>query len=186
MSAKPTSAESYEAVLTVLRGERVPLDAAASKMLWLMLEDSNGCDAEITPSWFWIRFGRTHSPHRYLMQIAPAVVSFLLDGESFPATRRFTRRIGPAIVPTFRDYFPSWKIGTRFVLIEALIGRTVIRVRDLEAALASPIPELPPHLGPAFVVLDRACPHCGQVPERYRVLLDGSHVCQACGCSSRP
>jgi hypothetical protein len=171
--------------MAVLRGERVPFDAGASKMLSLMLEDPHGCDAEITPRWFWIRYGRSHSPHRYMMQAAPAVVSFLLDGETFPVTRRFTRRFGPAIVPACAP-FPSWRMGTRFVLIEALVGRTVIRARDTEAALATPIPELPPELGPAFVVLDRACPHCGRVPERYRVILGGSHVCQACGCSSPP
>lgn len=185
MQAEPTDRESYEAVLAVLRGGRAPFDAAASKMLCLMLEEPHGCDAEITPQWFWIRYGRTRSPHRYMMQVAPAVVSFLLDGEELPATRRFTRRLGPAIIPT-RDRFPSWRMGTRFVLIEALVGRTVIRARDTEAALASPIPELPLETGPAFVVIDRACPHCGQVPERYRVLLDGSHVCHACGCSSPP
>ena len=183
---EPTDAESFESVMAVLRGERIALDPGASKMLSFMLEDPRGCDAEITPSWFWIRFGRTFSPHRYVMQVAPAVVSFLLDGADFPATRRLTRRLEPTTIPAIGDRFPSWAFGARYVWIEALIARTVIRIRDTEAALADALPEIPPHLGPAFVVLDRTCPHCGRVPERYRVLSDGSHVCLLCGRSMPP
>lgn len=186
MPTEPSDAESYEAVTSALRGASFALDPGSSKMLWYMLEDPRGCDAEITPSWFWIRYGRTFSPHRYVMQVAPAVVSFLLDGAGLPPTRRLTRRLGPATVPAFRDRYPSWAFGARYVLIEALIARTVIRIRDTEPALADGLPEIPPHLGPSFVVLDRTCPHCGLVPDRYRVLHDGSHVCLSCGRSMPP
>jgi hypothetical protein len=140
MRRAPSDAESYEALVSVLRGRRVALDAGASKMLSFMLEDARGCDAEITPRAFTLRLGPGSRLHRYVLQVAPAVVSYLLDGVELPATRVLTRALGPAVVPALRDRFPSWRFGARHLRIEALIGRTVIRIRESPAGLAEALP----------------------------------------------
>jgi hypothetical protein len=180
-----TDAESYEAVISVLRGERLALDAAAMKMLRFMLDDPRGCDAEITPASFTVRYGWNYGPHSYYLWCAPGVVSFLLDGTSLPATRQLTRQLGPVTIARSVE-FPAWSFEARHVRIEALIARVVIRVRE-DATSFAELPEPPPrNPSPRFAALAHACPHCGRVPEHYRALDDGGLVCLACGRSSQP
>lgn len=135
----PTDAESHAAVIAVLRGERIPLDAGSLKMLTLLLDDPSGCDAELTPDAFTVRFGWNYGPHAYSLWCAPGTVSFLLDGTELPRTRRLTRQIGPGTLPELGNSGPKRPYPARYVRIEALVGRTVIRVRESEAALDTPI-----------------------------------------------
>lgn len=180
MLTEPSNAESYDAVLGVLRGKRLAFDAATWKMLDFILNDSAGCDVEITPSSFTLAWSRNKT-HSYYLWSAPGVVSFLLDGTEFPATRRLVRQLGPTTVPG-GERFPERTFEQRYVRIEALIARLVIRVRASEAALDAELPEIPARDdAPRFA---HACPHCARVPERYRVLSDGGLVCLACGRSS--
>ena len=178
----PTDAESHAAVIAVLRGKRIPLDAGSLKMLAFLLDDPSGCDAELTPDAFTVRFGWNYGPHSYFLWCAPGALSFLLEGTELPPTRRLTRQIGPGTLPQLGNSPPDRPYPARYVRIEALVGRTLIRVREHEAALDISIVE-PPHDGPRFVAIPRECRHCGVVPDRYRVLGDRSLVCLACGRS---
>jgi len=181
MLHEPSNAESYEAVQSALRGGPVSLSPSVSKMLWFMLESERGCDAEVTPRSFTVWYG-TRGASQYFLSVAAGIVSFLLDGVALPETRHVIRRIGPTTVPPFPP-FPSWAFGVRHVRIDAIADRTMIRVRTSEAPLADLGSEVPIEGRHQFLALDRACPHCGRTPDRYRVLSDGSHVCLACGRS---
>jgi hypothetical protein len=74
----------------------------------------------------------------------------------------------------------------RYVRIDTTAEKTLIRVRTSEAPLADLGTDVPIEGRHRFVVLDRAGPHCGRIPERYRVLTGGSYVCLACGASMPP
>lgn len=177
------SAERYEAVRAALRGRRIPLGRTGSQMLWFMLH--NGCAAEITPSSFIVPDIISGRSDEYELSLAPGIVSFLLDGTRLPETGHVIRQIRLA-APATGDGFPAWdesNLGTRYVRIDDVPGRTVFRIRASEAALADLGPEVPVVDPVRYLVLDRMCPYCGRVPERYRVLRDGSHVCLACGRS---
>ena len=78
--------------------------------------------------------------------------------------------------------FPAWKMPALHVWMRGAPDRITIRVRNTVAALADPLP-VPPPLVPTYLELTHPCRHCGQVPKRYRVLLDESLVCLACGRS---
>ena len=176
-----SSGDSYEAVQGALRGEGAPLDAATAKMLWYLLEHEAGCDAEITPRSFTVWYvGRGASP--YVLAVAPGVVGFLLEGEALPGPGHVIRPLGPGTIPAVAP-LPPQPFGTRYVRIDASTDRTVIRIRPDAAALADLGPEVPIEGPHRFVVGERACPHCGRVPDRYRVLGDDSLVCMACGAS---
>jgi hypothetical protein len=179
-------AERYEAVRSALRGKRIRLGRFESQMLWFMLH--NGCAAEITPSSFIVPYIISGRSDEYELSLAPGIVSFLLDGTALPATGHVIRPIRLAAAAT-RDGFPGWdesNLGARYVRIDDVPGRTVFRIRASEAALADLGPEVPVVDPLRFLVLDRTCPYCGRIPERYRVLRDGSHVCLACGRSVPP
>src|SRR5262245_38136457 len=171
--------ENYADVLAVLHGRRIPLDVATWQIASFMLVDRGGCDAEITRSAFTLSWRRGEL-HAYARWCAPGVVSFLLQGATFPATRHLTRRLGPMTIPATVRY-PMLQFDARYVRIASLDASVAIRVRDSEADLdheLAPVPPLPdPPTG-------HRCPHCVQVPERYRVLSDGTLVCLACGRSS--
>lgn len=132
-----------------------------------------------------MRLGPLARPHPYLPDVTPGIVSFLLGGAELPATRVLTRQLGPATVPELRNRFPSWRFDARHVRIEALIGRTVIRIRSSSAGLDQPLPDPPvPDDTKRFVAADHPCPRCGKQPDRFRVLRDGGYVCILCGASS--
>lgn len=182
MSEEPSNAESYAAVQSALRGEPIPLEPSHTKMLWYMLHDERGSDAEITRSRLTVWYGRGGASPYYL-RVAPGVLGFLLAGVVLSETRHVIRRLAPASVPLLPG-FPAF--GVRYVRIDATAEKTLIRVRTSEAPLADLGPDVPIEGRHRFVVLDRACPHCGRIPERYRVLTDGSYVCLACGASMPP
>jgi hypothetical protein len=180
------SAERYEAVRAALRGERIPLERRGSQMLWYMIPYS--CAAEITPSSFIVPYIISGRSDHYELSLAAGIVSSLLDGVGLPDTGHAIRRIR-LDAQLIRDGVPAWNesmLGARYVRIDDVAGRTVIRIRASEADLADLGPEVPVVDPQRFVVLDRTCPYCGRIPERYRVLRGGSHVCLACGRSVPP
>ena len=183
MSDEPSSATSYQDVLAALHGEPLPFTPRTSKMLWFMLKREQGCDAEITTAGLTVWYGEGGS--RYSMPVAPGVVSFLRAGVDLSERRHLSQRMGPAIVPEVGG-FPAWGFGSRHVRLDVTDEKILIRIRTSESELSDLGPEVPIEGRPRFLILDRACPHCVQVPERYRVLSDGSLVCLACGRSSSP
>lgn len=191
-------AERHDAVSSALgaalRGAHVPLEPAGSQVLWYMLP--NGCDAAITASSFIVPYIISGHSDEYDPTLAPGIVSFLLDGVGLPDTGHAIRRIrlGARLPPEGRappgqpQRFPVWdeaELGARYVRIDDDLERIVLRIRASEADLARLGPEVPVVHPQQHRVLDRACPHCGRIPERYRVLQDGAHVCLACGRSMR-
>jgi hypothetical protein len=177
----PSDAQSYDLVLSVLRGKRVPLDPGSRKMLSLVVCDRAGCDLEITPSSFTVSWSSERS-HAYYLWCAPGLVSFLLDGMPMPPTPRLTRQLGPMTLAA-SDRAPRLDVEERHLRIEALDERLSIRVRDSAATLDDELPAPPPLPEPP---VGHRCPHCNEIPERYRVLADRTIVCLACGRSSRP
>lgn len=177
-------AERYETVRRALRGEYVAPDAQVSRMLFYMLV--NGCAAEITPSSFIIPYIISGRSDHYDLSLAPGIISFLLDGVGLPDTGHAIRPI--RLTGRMDTSLPLWSEdgGARYVRFDDAAARTVFRIRDSEAALAELGPDLPVVEPVRYVVLDRTCPHCGSVPERYRVLRGGFHVCMACGRSLPP
>src|SRR5262249_25990861 len=81
--------------------------------------------------------------------------------------------------------FPPWRVGERHVQLRAEADLVTIRVRRTALALDMPV-VTPPWPEPTYIELAQACAHCDQVPERDRVLMDGSRVCVACGRSQPP
>lgn len=181
MLDQPPLAESFLAVQAALRGAPVARDPGDIKMVWYMLRDERGSDAEITRREMTVWYARGGAS-KYFLAVAPGVVSILLAGAVARAGEPVIRRIDPATTPL--DPYPP--CGVRHVRLDAAADRVMIRVRADEAALVGLGPDVPIEGPHRFVVLDRACPHCGQVPERYRALTDGCLVCLACGASHTP
>lgn len=176
-------AACYEATQSALRGRRFPLDAHGSQMLWFMVQD--GCAAEITPSSFVVPYIISGRSDHYDLLLAPGIISFLLGGTRLPEAGHVIRQIHLFAGATF-DRFPPWdesRLGARYVRIDDVDGRIVFRIRASVAALAALGPEVAVVDPVRFVVLERTCLHCGHIPERYRVLRDGSLVCLGCGRS---
>jgi len=173
--------ECHAAVRAALRGEPIPLQPSDTKMLWYMLHGEAGSDAAITRSSLVAWYGRGGT--RYDLRVAPGVLGFLLGGAVVAEGRHVIRRIDGASVPRLSG-FPAF--GVRYVRVDTTPEQTLIRVRTSEAPLAELGPDVPIEGRHCFVVLDRACPHCGRVPERYRVLTSGAYVCLACGASMPP
>jgi hypothetical protein len=154
------------------------MTAGGSKMLWYMLEQPEGCDAWLTHDRFVVQYGWHLAHHRYDRDVGVEVLAWL------------RRRIGGScgVVPAgafpMIGKFPSWRFGARAAWIADQPERTTIQIRDATS------PELPPGAPPSiepppvYIAGANACPHCGSIPERYRVLRDGAQVCLACGASS--
>jgi hypothetical protein len=167
---------------SVLTGEAAApaLDDGSTKVLFFMLERSEGCDATISADRFSIQYGWHPSHHQYKPDIAPRVLGwlrlFVRDGE-----------LGPGLLPWWgggKHDLPYWAFGRRRVWFDASSDRIVVCVRDARAGLdrrALPAPIEPPI---EYLVIDHACPHCASIPERYRKLRGGGLVCLACGRSS--
>lgn len=181
MSDEPSRAASYQDVLAALHGAPLPLTTGTSKMLRYMLGSERGCDAEITPTDLTVWYDEGGS--RYALRVAPGIVSFLRASADLSRSRHLQRQIGPAIFPEVGE-FPAWGFGSRHVRLDVTDDKILIRIRTSESELAALGPEVPIEGRHRFLVLERACPHCGQVPDRYRVLSDGSLVCLACSRSS--
>lgn len=180
----PSDLRSFGRVMATFAGERYPLDAGASKVMHFMCWDHSGCDAVITASTFEINFGWNYGPHRYFLRTAPGIVSWLVAASGTRGERELQFPIGPTeIGPT--GGFSPWQMPALQVAMWAERDQLTIRMRDTVAALASPLPPpVPPHL--QYRAVGQPCRHCGQTPDRYRVLRDGSFVCLACGRSQPP
>jgi hypothetical protein len=180
----------FAAVERVLRGERLPLDHAGSKMLMFILRDPSGCDATIDRHRFEIRYDWHPTTHPYALSVAPVVVSELLALAAVQgATTRVRARVRPRVIARI-GMFPAWQFGRRLLWLDATDRTVTFSVRDAALGLSlddavAPIPE-PIGLAP-FVDFDPSlpCPHCHEHATRYRQLSDGSLVCQACGRSFR-
>jgi len=161
-------------------GPPPPLDEGATKLLFFMLKQAEGCDATITADRFWIQYGWHLAYHRYVPEHAPVVLGWL---------RQFTRdgQLGPGLLPWWapeHHRVPYWAFGRRNVWFDATPDRVTIYVRDAAARLDPRV--LPPPIEPPieYVRLRHACPHCHTIPQRYRKLRGGGLVCLACGRSS--
>jgi hypothetical protein len=179
---------SYEDVFKALNGTRFELDGGSSKVLRFMLEKPDGCDSDITPDGFDVRFGWHQARHRYFMRAAPPIVSQLIQFAGAKAPTASVRAaIGPATIPS--TGFSAWSFGRRLLWIEATDGKVAINVRDdvLGASLERGFDPLPVPLDRAPRYLEFSapfpCPHCGLGSHRYRHLFDGPLVCEACGRS---
>jgi hypothetical protein len=177
-------AARYAAVRSALRGGYFPLDARGSQMLWFMLHGD--CAAEITPSSFVVPYIISGRSDDYELTLAPGILCFLLGGTRLPEIGHVIRRIDLSSAVLLGVPWDEALLGTRYVRIDDGDDRTVLRIRASEAALAELGPEVPVVDPVRFLAIESVCPHCGRIPERYRVLRDGSHVCLACGRSVPP
>src|SRR5262245_37262858 len=91
----PADAGAFERVQAVLRGERVPLDGGASKVMMFMLERPHGCDVRIAPGELSIWFGWNQGWHPYFPRTAPAIVSWLLERAGAGDPRELTAVLAP-------------------------------------------------------------------------------------------
>jgi hypothetical protein len=160
----------------------VKIDGGALKILSFMIRDPSGCDAWITPTSFVIQFGWNDAHHKYVPEIAPAILQWLREMAPDGVLRGSS-------LPYWGAAPGHWSYGNRFVWIDEQPERIVVMIRDAgdhaergERPLPFPAPiERPPE----FIAGVHACPHCGVVPERYRKFSDGALACLACGASSR-
>ena len=168
----------------------MPLSGGAAKTLKFMLERPDGCDAVIREDEFEIRYRWNPARHRYLMELAPAVVSQLLRWSRLTGTvDRFKATIGPrqVVAPSYGDWF----FDPRGLWIDACEPDIRIWVRaamgphqTLEDEPPDPLPA-PPSTEQTFreLVNPMPCPHCQGASDRFRELRSGILVCAVCGCS---
>lgn len=164
----------FERIQEVLRGKRLPLTVGADSMLYFMLDGPSGCDSWMRPGRWVMQYGWHFSNHRYLLDEAPPVVSWLLEQTRGELTAIFE------LVPggPFRRAH-----GRRAVWIAPSSELVTIQIReatdgmslDRPGALAQP---------PELVDAARNCPHCAGLPPFLRQS-DGALVCQVCGRSFR-
>src|SRR5262245_47723215 len=99
-----------------------------------MCHDPSGSDAAITPSSFEINYGWNYGPHRYDLEIAPRVVSWLLDASGTRGEPDVRAVIEPTDIPRVQGY-PAWQMPALHVALRADHERVTIRVRDTAVAL---------------------------------------------------
>ena len=166
----------------MLRGERIPLNAGATKTLHFILHGlAQGCDATITANQFAISYGPRGPHSQYIHDLGPVVVSWLLDAAP-------GGKLAPGSLPWWGGMPGTWPYGSFGVWIKAEPECVTIRVRSTAAHSGTDEPEPfpPPFVGPPeYLPGAHPCPHCAVVPDRYRKLSDGALVCMACGASSR-
>jgi hypothetical protein len=187
MSPAP-DANPFGQVLAAFEGARFPLDPRSSKVLRILLERPDGCDAIVRPDGFEARLGWYPSRHRYFLTTAPSSVSYLLDLASAPAgSHEVQAVIGPATVAA-RDY-PDWSYDPRRIWLSRSWTSVRISVRRAEASDASrpslPWPEPIDYPPPSFIELSSSlfCPACRVEGSRFRQIMGGYLVCSACGGS---
>jgi hypothetical protein len=187
MAADDDAEELFRSALKVFEGARYPLDAAASKVLRLMLVHSDGCDATICASGFGIRLGWYPVRHRYLLPTAAPVVSELFRLADTAPMASVRARIGPARIRAAG--FASWSFAPRRLWMDASATIVSIQVRDAigRAEVPAATDSLPQPIGFTRQFVDLTmpmpCPHCAKPAQRYRRLQDGSFVCPACSRS---
>ena len=149
-----------------------------SKMLRYMLEQPEGCDAWLTHDRFVVQYGWHVAHHHYYRDVGVEALAWL--------RRRLSGSCGvvPAGAFPMIDKFPSWRFGARGVWIVDEPERTEILISEATSPDLPTGPPPPIEPPPVYIAGAYACSHCGAIPERYRVLRDGAHVCLACGASS--
>src|SRR5687767_3482259 len=149
-----------------------------SKMLRYMLEQPEGCDAWLTHDRFVVQYGWHVAHHHYYRDVGVEALAWL--------RRRLSGSCGvvPAGAFPMIDKFPSWRFGARAVWIVDEAERTEILISEATSPDLPTGPPPPIEPPPVYIAGAYACSHCGAIPERYRVLRDGAHVCLACGASS--
>jgi len=121
--------ESFAAVQRAFLGARFPLDGRASKVLRLMLEGPDGCDALLSADRFEMRFAWHPSRHRYYLRDAPPIVSQLLTfAGAEPGTRRVQATIGPETIPAVQ--YPLWSFQVRHLWMDASDSIVSIQIRN--------------------------------------------------------
>jgi hypothetical protein len=180
---KERDAESFANVLSAFDGARYVADEASSKVLRLLLEHPEGCDAQLSADRFEVGFGWHVGRQRYFLRAAPAAISRILELAECPVGARDFHGVVP---PVDQGH---WSCGRREVWLRASLDIVTLNVRDAEG-VGSPSGTLPPPLpdmvpAPRFMNLLEpvACPHCGVRAESFRHLYEGSLVCGSCGGS---
>ena len=188
MNVSTRETELFARVLATFRGERVPLDDQGAKGLWFAL-DQPASDLVVTPEVFVIRPAKRHDME-FSLECAPGILSFLLERVGTVGPRSIKTWIAPTTVKAgvaggpgagAAGGFPAFMSPPRHVLAEAWTTRVMVRIRADEAELDDELPTLAER---RFVRFGHPCPHCREVPDRYRVLSDGGLVCTKCGASS--
>jgi hypothetical protein len=170
----------------LLAGSRAKLKGGASKLTRFILEGS-GADLEITEKVFTIRFDWNTARHRYFMDLAPGVVSALLDwcevskvveplAARFPADR--VPRTGYLTTGILRADRDVWFLPGSPVQLSV---RRAEPTSKLPVASALPTPIREPRRT-VTLVRPHACPHCGRPSLSYRNLV-GAWLCAACARS---
>ncbi len=183
MDVSTRDTELFAGVLATFRGERFPLDDKGAQGLWFALHPT-ASDLTITPEAFHIRPAKHHDME-FPLACAPGILSFLLERVGSVGPRSIKTWIAPTTVKAGggpgADRFPAFTSPPRHVLAEAWTTRVMVRIRAEEAELDDELPTLAER---RFARFGHACPHCREVPDRYRVLSDGALVCTKCGASS--
>ena len=130
-------------------------------------------------------------PHTYVPRVGPGLVADVMRG--LGVRRVVAPIVGVLAEATERGPFRRWPLAAWVVPEE---GRLVILLREATGsppmaamaipsdgpwALPSPVPPAAPR-EKRWVESGRACPHCGEHPETFRVLRD-AWVCEVCGRS---
>lgn len=177
-------------VLEAAAGHQFRLDEGSSKVLRFMLSDDRGCDILVKDAAFEIRYGWHPAIHRYFPELAPPVLSALLDWSGLSTTTGSCQAtVGPRHVAQVGS-FPSWSFGRRIVWIVLAAESLTISIRDgehvSERCGPTALPE-PVDFPRVVVELPSAlpCPHCTTSATTYRELSDGALVCSDCGRSFR-
>jgi rubredoxin len=184
-SEKERDAESFANVLSAFDGIRYALDEASSKVLRLLLEHPEGCDAQLSTDRFEVHFGWHVGRQRYFLRSAPAAISRILELAECPAGARDFHGVVPPVDQG------SWSCSRREVWLRASPGVVTLQVRA--EGNSSPCESQPPPLpdivpAPRFTNLREPvpCPHCGVPASSFRHLYEGSLVCGTCGGSFAP
>jgi hypothetical protein len=175
---------SFTDALNAFEGARYSLDPGSTKVLRLMLEPVEGCDARISADHFELRFGWHPSRHRFDLRAAPAVLGRILELADASPGAWSVRAVLPPIESR------GWSCGPRRVWLNASPTEVVVQVRIAEDAsrgadeMPSPLPDSTG--GGARLIdfaLPLACPRCSAPSPSFRHLLDGALVCASCGQS---
>ena len=180
-------ARHFREVQEILRaGSRAKLGRSASKVMRFILEGS-AADLEITEAFFTVRFDWNTARHRYFMDLAPGVVSALLDWCGLttivtPHAARFAAdrvpRGGYLSTGVRRVDRDVWFFSDSPV---QLFVRHADRTSRLPLAAAPPAPIREPRRT-VPLVRPHACPHCGHPALSYRNL-GSAWLCAACARS---
>lgn len=177
----------FRDVQEILRGgRRAKFGRGASKVMRFILEGS-AADLEIAEKSFTIRFDWNTARHRYFMDLAPSVVSALLDWCDLPAVLEpRAARFASGRVPHVGHLTMGFKRTDRDVwfLPDSTVQLFVRRAEatsELPLGISRPAPIREPRRT-VTLVRAHACPHCGQPAFSYRNLVS-AWLCAACARS---